>query len=74
MCSLGGNHLTSLYASCEGGTSAGIMGYIWETGGNNRIPLYRCFVTNSTGIDHFVSVDSQCEGQQIEGLLGYVEL
>lgn len=72
-CDLSGNHLASLYASCEGGVSAGIMGYIWESAGSNRIPLYRCVVTNATEVDHFVSVDSQCEGQQIEGVLGYVE-
>ena len=59
--------------SCEGGVSAGIMGYIWESAGSSRIPLYRCVVTNATGVDHFVSVDSQCEGQQIEGVLGYVD-
>ena len=71
-CVLNGNHLSSLYSSCEGGSSNGIMGYIWETGGNNRIPLYRCILANSAGVDHFLSVDSQCEGQQVEGLFGYV--
>ena len=71
-CDLNGNHLASLFASCEGGNKLGVIGYVWEYGGGNRIPLYRCTTTNSAGIDHFVSVDSQCEGQQIEGLLGYV--
>lgn len=72
-CDLGGNHLASLYSSCEGGISAGIMGYIWESGGNNRSPLYRCITTSSAGTDHFLSLDAQCEGQQVEGLFGYVQ-
>ena len=72
-CDLGGNHLASVYSSCEGGTSNGIMGYIWESAGNNRIPIYRCYISNSSGTDHFLSVDAQCEGQVVEGLLGYVQ-
>ena len=71
-CDLNGNHLASLYSSCENGISGGVMGYIWESGGNNRIPIYRCFTSNSVGTDHFLSVDTQCEGQQVEGILGYV--
>jgi len=72
-CDLNGNHLPSVYASCEGGSLGGIMGYIWEFGGDNRMPLYRCFIADSTGMDHFLSMDAQCEGQQIEGLFGYVQ-
>ena len=71
-CDLGGNHLASLYSSCENGNTGGVMGYIWENGGDNRIPIYRCIVPNLAGINHFLSVDAQCEGQQIEGLFGYI--
>ena len=72
-CDLGGNHLASLYSSCEGGTFGGIMGYIWESAGSNRIPIYRCTIAQSSGVNHFLSVDAQCEGQQVEGLIGYVQ-
>ena len=71
-CDLNGNHLVSLYSSCENGVSKGIMGYIWESEDNNRIPIYRCITSTTVGTDHFLSVDPQCEGQQIEGILGYV--
>jgi len=68
------DHMVSRASTCEGGTSLGVMGFIWATAGTNRHAIYRCSRITSEGkSDHFVSIDSGCEGTSGEGLLGYVE-
>ena len=73
-CVLPGNdHTASHYSHCEGGTSLGIMGYVWTTPAPDRTPIYRCWMVANGSTDHFISLDPSCEGQNVEGSLGYVE-
>jgi len=72
-CDSGGDHLASRFTNCEGGASAGIMGFAWSTPAPDRKPIYRCFSGLGAALDHFVSLDPACEGASSEGVLGYVK-
>ncbi len=72
-CDLGGNHLASRFTTCEGGASAGLMGFAWSTPAPDRKPIYRCFTAQGEALNHFLSLDPACEGTSVEGLMGYVK-
>lgn len=68
-CAVGGDHFVSLVANCEGNTTLGVNGCIYDAApGPTARLLYRCH----TGADHFVSTDPGCEGHHVEASLGWV--
>ena len=66
-----GDHLytvTLSEASSPGFQFELIVFHVYQDGGANLVPLYRCY---SGGL-HFLSRDGNCEGQSGDGFLGYI--
>ena len=73
-CALGSNHIASRFTGCEGGTSEGLIGFLWTDAAPDRVPVYRCFMAlGNGGVDHFLSLDAGCEGTTSEGIIGYIK-
>ena len=71
-CDAGGrDQFLSTDRGCEGRTSLGAYGFVYETPPDNvpTVAVHRCLVP---GKDHFASTDPGCEGQRSEGRLGYL--
>lgn len=69
-CMAGDDHFLSESSGCEGWKRLGIEGWIYNSPGTGRVPIYRCLVTGQN--NHFVSLYPNCEGQTVEGLYGYI--
>jgi uncharacterized surface protein with fasciclin (FAS1) repeats len=74
-CSMGGgnDYMVSVDPGCEGATTDGLLGYIWNAPGSSApssyVDLYRC---RMAGGHHMTSTSATCEGGgSSEGTMGY---
>ena len=65
----GGDYFVSIDSGCEGSSSDGLLGYIWNAASSTAtVAIYRCHC----GKFHMTSVSSSCEGAgTVEGTMGY---
>lgn len=72
-CQSSGGSFLSPDRGCEGQTSLGLVGNIFDTQVDGSIPLFRCYSQSLD--DHMVSPNANCESTlyKTESLLGYVD-
>ncbi len=72
------NHYLSFDARCEGGTTDGRVGYLYDTQKYNTALLYDCYrqtrYDHRTYKDNFITSDPACEGQSFNKRLGYAPI
>ncbi len=73
ICSNGIYQFASTNEGCEGASRVSKVGFVYNSGGGGRVPIYRCYNGGAgADSDHLITDNSGCEGYpHNDGIIGY---